>query len=232
MRPGLCFAKIPKEEETMKKLFSMTAAMIVGLGSLTACSGYDWNKQPNYYRPASFGENGKCYYVQDREEAEKLKKEKLCDDGWQPALAPNPWLFMYMPYYSSDEYRDYYVSERNRSRYKTYTTQFGTKYKSNISLAQSKAVYTDNFGKKVDGNKVPRGQFGGGLRSKGGSGIRMCSSLVANDLSLKGGGGGGRGGGGGSRGGGSSKSGSSKSGTSGKSGSNSKSDSGATRTKC
>jgi hypothetical protein len=153
----------------LKKLYGIIALAIIGALAFTGCG----NKfGQNYYRPASFGENGMCYYMQTQAEADMLIREGLCQPTWRPAQAPWSWQVRYSPYYSSDEYRDYYVPASNRKIYAVYVRDFNTTWSKDIKAAQKNAVYVDNKGKKVDGNTVPRGQFGGGVRSKGGSGIR------------------------------------------------------------
>lgn len=153
----------------MKKFFGIVAIVIVGALAMTGCG----NKfKDNYYRPASFGENSQCYYVNDPAEVQVLQREGFCDSNWRPVMAPTYWQARYSPYYSSAEYRDYYVPVNRRAQYDTYYTNFNRQYASTITAEQSKAQYKDNKGTVVDGNKVPRGQFGGGVRSKGGAGIR------------------------------------------------------------
>jgi hypothetical protein len=158
-----------EEDKLLKKILGLFAVLTVLFGA--AACGRDWDRD-NYYRPASFGENNQCYYMQTQAEAEMLIREGLCQPTWRPAQAPFSWQTRYMPYYSSAEYRDYYVPASTRKVYAIYTREFNTKWSSEIKKSQSSAVYVDNKGKTADGNTVPRGQFGGGVRSKGGQGIR------------------------------------------------------------
>lgn len=152
----------------MKKLYGIIAIAIVGALAFTGCSKF----KENYYRPASFGENSQCYYVNDPAEAVMLQQQGFCDSSWRPVVAPTYWQARYQPYYASAEYRDYYVPQNRRSAYTAYFVTFERTNATLIRSEQSKAQYKDNKGTVVDGNKVPRGQFGGGVRSKGGAGIR------------------------------------------------------------
>lgn len=154
-----------------KKLFGFISMLIVGVLALSGC-GDSWAKRPNYYRPAAFGENSQCYYVNDPAEAVALQAQGFCDPTWRPVMAPTYWQARYAPYYESAEYRDYYVPANRRATYTAYFVSFDKTHASEIRSEQSKAQYKDNKGTTVDGNKVPRGQFGGGVRSKGGAGIR------------------------------------------------------------
>lgn len=152
-----------------KKVFAVLALAIIGALAFAGCG----NKfKENYYRPSAFGENSQCYYVNDPAEAIMLQQQGFCDSSWRPAMAPTYWQARYQPYYSSAEYRDYYVPANRRAAYTTYFVTFERTNSKLIQSEQSKAQYKDNNGKVVDGNKVPRGQFGGGVRSKGGAGIR------------------------------------------------------------
>jgi hypothetical protein len=153
----------------LKRLFGIVALAIVGAMAFAGCGN---QFKQNYYRPASFGENGQCYYMQTQAEAEMLIREGLCQPTWRPAPAPWSWQTRYISYYESPEYRDYYVPASNRKIYAVYTRDFSTTWAKDIKVAEKSAVYVDNKGKKVDGTTVPRGQFGGGVRSKGGQGIR------------------------------------------------------------
>lgn len=164
----------------MKRIFGVIAGVTM-LGSLVACSGDD----TDYYRPTSFGENGACYYVDDPDEVRVLQEQGFCDTSWRPMVAPSTWLYMYMPYYSSAEYRDYYVPSHRRSNYIKYTSDFSTKYSTQINSYQSKAQYVNNKGKKVDGSTVPRAEFGGGVRSKGGQGVRVNGTSVKKTAEKK-----------------------------------------------
>lgn len=153
----------------MKKLFGFIALAIVGALAFTGCG----NKfKENYYRPASFGENNQCYYMQTQAEAEMLIREGLCQPTWRPMQAPHYWQARYVKYYASPEYRDYYVPASSRKIYTTYTNDFSRTWASEIRTAEKSAVYVDNKGAKVTGDKVQVAQFGGGVRSKGGKGIR------------------------------------------------------------
>ncbi|AVD99386.1 hypothetical protein SEA_BILLNYE_215 [Streptomyces phage BillNye] len=206
----------------MNKRTALVSLVAGGAMVLTGCSGYDWDSAPDYYKPRAFGEKNKCYYAKYRSEAEKLKKEGFCKDGWVPTVMPTYWLNMYAPYYFSSEYRNYYVPKSKRGLYKSYGTSYTIKHNEAIRKAQAKAVYTDNNGKKVNGNKVDLNKFGGGSKSKGGSGVRICAAGEPGQVvvALGGGRGGSSGGFGGSRG-GSSRSGGfggSKGGSSGSSG--------------
>lgn len=162
----------------MKKLTSAFVIAIAMVAALVGCGGPNWNKT-NFYRPAAFGENGMCYYMQTQAEADMLIREGLCDPSWRPAQAPWNWQVRYVRYYESNEYRDYYVPASNRTLYSIYTREFDSKWSKEIQTAQKTAQYVDNKGHKVDGNTVPRGQFGGGVRSKGGSGIRSANGKPA-----------------------------------------------------
>jgi hypothetical protein len=153
----------------VKKLFGIIALAIVGALAFTGCGN---QFKTNYYRPTAFGENSQCYYVNDPAEAIMLQQQGFCDTNWRPVMAPTYWTARYAPYYSSAEYRDYYVPANKRGFYKVYFVDFERTNSTLIKSEQSKAQYKDNKGKVVDGNTVPRGQFGGGVRSKGGQGIR------------------------------------------------------------
>lgn len=162
----------PKEEDKLKrKMLGLISLVVVAVLTLVGC-GDGWAKRPNYYRPSAFGENSQCYFVNDPAEAVLLQQQGFCDPTWRPVMAPVYWQARYAPYYESAEYRDYYVPANRRAQYTTYFVTFDRQHASEIRTEQSKAQYKDNKGTVVDGNKVPRGQFGGGVRSKGGSGIR------------------------------------------------------------
>ena len=206
----------------MNKRTALVSLVAAGAVVLTGCSGYDWDNSPNCYKPSAFGEHHKCYYVKYRSEAERLKKEGFCNKSDRMVAMPNGWLMMYSPYYFSNEYRNYYVPKSKWSAYKSYGTTFTFKHSSEIKKAQSKATYTDNNGNKVKGNKVDLNKFGGGSKSKGGSGVRICAAGASEQVvvAIGGGRGGSSGGFGGSRGGSRSGSGfgGSKGGSSGSSG--------------
>lgn len=153
----------------MKKLFGIIALAIVGALAFAGCGN---SFKQNYYRPTSFGENSQCYYINDPAEAIQLQAQGFCDTTWRPVMAPTYWQARYAPYYSSVEYRDYYVPVAKRATYTAYYNDFQSSNATLVKSEQSRAQYKDNKGKVVDGNTVPRGQFGGGVRSKGGSGIR------------------------------------------------------------
>lgn len=153
----------------MKKVFSVIALAIVGALAFAGCGQ---SFKTNYYRPTAFGENSQCYYINDPAEAVMLQQQGFCDSSWRPVMAPVYWQARYAPYYESTEYRDYYVPVNRRAAYQTYFVSFDRTNATLIKSEQSKAQYKDNKGKTVDGNTVPRGQFGGGVRSKGGAGIR------------------------------------------------------------
>ncbi|QIN94754.1 hypothetical protein PP460_gp048 [Streptomyces phage Muntaha] len=165
----------------MNKRGVLVASVVAGALALTGCSGYDWESAPNYYKPKAFGEKNKCYYVKYRSEAERLKKEGFCDKNDRIVVAPNYWLLWYAPYYFSAEYRGYYVPKAKRKAYKAYGTSFTIKNNEAIRKAQEKAIYTDNKGNKVPGTKVDLNKFGGGKKSSGGSGVRICAA-GANDM--------------------------------------------------
>lgn len=153
----------------MKKFIKAFAIVIVASLAFTGCG----NKfKENYYRPASFGENSQCYYVNDPAEVVMLQQQGFCDSSWRPVMAPTYWQARYEPYYRSSEYRDFYVPANRRVAYTQYYDNFSRTNSTLIQSEQTKAQYKDNKGTVVDGNKVPRGQFGGGVRSKGGAGIR------------------------------------------------------------
>lgn len=177
------------------------ASLVIGAVALTGCSAdWDWDSAPNYYKPKAFGEKGKCYYVKYKAEAERLKKEGFCKDNERIVVMPNTWLLMYAPYYFSPEYRNYYVPKTKRNAFKSYGTSYTIKHNEAIRQAQAKAVYTDNNGKKVNGNKVDTNKFGGGQKSKGGGGVRICAAgaptvVVAGVQARTGGTSGSRGGG-------------------------------------
>ena len=143
-------------------------AIVGALAVAGCCSGV----KTNYYRPTAFGENSQCYYINDPAEVVQLQAQGFCDSSWRPTMAPTYWQARYAPYYESAEYRDYYVPQNRRAAYTAYFVSFDRTNASLIKSEQSKAQYKDNKGKTVDGNTVPRGQFGGGVRSKGGQGIR------------------------------------------------------------
>ena len=187
---------------------------------LTACA----ENEPEEYRPAAYGENNRCYYVDDEDEVEKLYQSGDCPRSWTPFLMPIIWHQTYYPYYSSPAYYNNYVPTSKRSTYRSKSRAFGQRYSTQISTLSKTATYVSNTGKTVKGDKVSTQMFGGGSRtSGGGSRTRKCSlSVVSTDVvslpdTVTGGGGGSRGGSsGGSRTGGSS--GGSKSGGTTKSG--------------
>jgi hypothetical protein len=161
----------PHRGGKVKKLLSVIGIAVAMVLALAGCGGPNWNKT-NYYRPASFGENGMCYYMQTQAEADMLIREGMCQPTWRPAQAPWSWQVRYVKYYESPEYRDYYVPASSRQIYAIYTREFDSKWSREIKSAQKSAVYVDNKGNKVDGDRVQTSQFGGGVRSKGGKGIR------------------------------------------------------------
>lgn len=174
----------------MNKRGSALASVVAGAVVLTGC-GTDWDEAPNYYKPAAYGENNKCYYVKYEDEAEELKEEGFCEDDDVIVVMPNYWLLMYSPYYFSPEYRNYYVPKKHRKAFKSYGTAFTIKNNEAIRKAQEKATYTDNNGNKVKGNKVDTNKFGGGQKSSGGSGVRICAAGASNVVVVAGRGGGG-----------------------------------------
>lgn len=151
-----------------KRLIGILGIVAVAFVSLTGCNNF----KTDYYRPSAFGENNQCYYMQSQAEAEMLIREGLCQPTWTPAPAPFSWQTRYAPYYESAEYRDYYVPASSRKLYAVYLNDFDRTWSKEIKLAQKDAKYVDNKGQVANGNTVPRGQFGGGVRSKGGQGIR------------------------------------------------------------
>ncbi len=208
---------------TLKRRLAVGLATAVMAVGLTGCGPQE---EPQDYQPAAYGEDGKCYFVDDADEVVSLKDDDLCDDNDIAVQAPLPWLFLYMPYYSSPAYYDRHVSPAKRSVYKTTTSGFSTKYASDIKAAAPRASYKNSAGTTVKGDKVAPTRFGGGSRNSGGGGSRInCSmSVSAMDGSAlltqaKGGGGSRGGGGGGSRGsGGGSKTSTNKTNTKTKSG--------------
>lgn len=151
-----------------KRIIGIAGVVALAFVALVGCGNF----KTNYYRPSAFGENSQCYYINDPAEAVMLQQQGFCDTNWRPMMAPTYWQARYAPYYESSEYRDYYVPQNRRAAYTTYYANFDRTNATLIKSEQSKAQYKDNKGKTVDGNKVPRGQFGGGVRSKGGQGIR------------------------------------------------------------
>lgn len=159
----------------MKKLATL-AALALATTSLVACSSYN---DAQSYRPASFGENGMCYYMQTQAEADMLIREGLCEPTWRPAQAPWAWQIRFVNYYESDEYVNYYVPASSRIIYRNYTREFDTKWSSDIATAKKTATYVDNKGNKATGDTVPVAKFGGGIRTKGGAGIRTTDGKSA-----------------------------------------------------
>jgi hypothetical protein len=162
----------------MKKLAAL-GALALAAPALVGCSS---NYDNTSYRPAAFGENNMCYYMQTQAEADMLIREGLCQPTWRPAQAPWSWQIRYVKYYESDEYANYYVPASSRTIYRIYTREFDSKWSRDIKAAQRSATYVDNKGRTVKGDTVQVGQFGGGVRTKGGSGIRTSNGKTAKKV--------------------------------------------------
>lgn len=154
----------------MTRLARAFAATALLIPLLAACGGSD----DVAYVPAAFGEDGKCYYVEDADEVRVLRDDDLCERSWTPTPAPPYWLFLYMPYFSSPAYYDRYVPAQRRSGWQTRSTTFTQQNKTQIDAAQKTAKYRGSDGKTYTGAKVKPGQFGSGNKGFG-NGTRKCS---------------------------------------------------------
>jgi len=149
--------------KNIKRAVLAALASVMVLGGAVAC-GSD-----NDYRPAAYGENGQCYFVDDPREVDVLYQNGNCPRDWRPVIMPLFWHQQYYPYYSSPAYYNTYVPVSSRTVYVERSTNFGSTYASQIKTASSQAKYTNSKGKVVPGNKVAPNKFGGGSRQKSGS---------------------------------------------------------------
>lgn len=164
---------------------ALAVSILAGLLGLTACSSGDIA-----YRPAYFGQNGQCYYVQTPLEAQALIADGLCQPGWVPVLAPSAWEYAYAAYLFGPGgfYVSHYVPVGNRVNYNSYSTTFVSVHNSDITKAKSdpKAPkYVGSDGKqytasKVDSKAKSASSFGGGTRTGFGGGNRSSSSVSSN----------------------------------------------------
>jgi hypothetical protein len=206
----------------MRKILLALLAAGMLVSTLAACGGGD-NVS---YRPAAYGENGHCYYVEDPSEVYGLERDGYCHRDWTPMLMPLYWHMMYAPYYSSPAYYGRFVPRQSRTVFISHQTTFVNSHQSEIKSAVKTATYQGSNGKKVSGSTFgtrtftgggSRGGFGGGSNRKT---CGMAQSTGSLDLVMRGGGSGGHSGGG-------SRGGSSRSGSrSGSGGSKSRSGSG------
>lgn len=185
------------------------AALLAGLflfAGLTACGN-----DSVAYRPAAFGENNQCYYVEDPLEVVALQNAGLCPRTWAPTLMPLFWHQQYAYYYDYPGYYNTFVPVGFRTTYVTHVHTFEKTYASDIKSASKSAKFKGSNGKTVTGNKIKVGPktFSGGSNKNGFSGgsnksktCGMSASGGALTLVTKGGGSTGGGfSGGGSRGG-------------------------------
>lgn len=204
----------------MKRVILAAMAAALMATGLAACGHNDVT-----YRPAAYGENGHCYYVESPSEVYGLQRDHYCQSSWTPMLMPLAWHLMYAPYYSSPAYYGTFVPAASRTVFISHQTTFVNTHQSEIKTAVKSAKYKGSNGKTVPGSKFGTRTFsGGGSRGGfgGGSNRKTCGmgevQVPVTIIGTKGGGGGGFGGGG-SRGGfsGGSRT-TSRSGTSGGSG--------------
>jgi hypothetical protein len=216
---------------TVAKRWGAVLAVLVLVLGLAACSQGGDDEREVSYEPAAYGENGRCYYIEDEDEVEALKEEGRCNRSWTPLIMPIFWYSMYAPYYGSLAYRDRYVPSARRAAFASKVGGWERSYANDIRANQARGSWAGSNGTRVSGSAIDysKATFGSGNARSGGfssGGRRTCAMgagdpivLAAGEELLAARGGGGRGGGGGfgggGRSGGGSKSGGSKSGSKG-----------------
>lgn len=169
----------------MKKFLATLGILGVSLLPL-ACSN---SPDDDVYRPAAFGENGQCYYVQDKSEADAMIADGSCDRSWAATPMPAYWLFMYAPFYHSPAYYDQYVPSHRRNTFISRTNAW-EKNPTNIKqidAAKSRATWKNSEGKTVAGTRInyTKAGFGSGnVRSGGFSSGARC--MIKAELSVLG----------------------------------------------
>jgi len=120
--------------------------------------------------PKAFGQDGKCYYVHSRSEVTRLKQAGHCPASSVPAQAPNSWLFLYYPFYSSRYYTSNYVSPDDDAAYQSYLQGFDDEYAAEIGDDAPTAIYVTSSGADETGAQAGVGTDGTTLGSDDGSG--------------------------------------------------------------
>lgn len=120
------------------------------------------------YGMTAYGQNGQCYYIDDRQEALNLIAAGLCQPGWQPYPMPLSWHEEYLDYYNSPTYLTY-VPVSYRSGWLNQWGPRSTWYQQNkttIVVVQKNAVYKDSSGKPVAATAIPSSKmsFGAGVK--------------------------------------------------------------------
>lgn len=163
----------------LKRLVITAAGGVVVMAAiLTACGP----STPTYYRPAAYGENGRCYYVQSPAEAMSLRAAGLCQASWVPYPMPLYWHLRYAGYYDSPAYSGVYVAPASRAAYTKAAQSFEKTNSAKIQTEQKRATWLATTGKKtatVSGSKVDYGKAGfssGNVRSSGFSSGYRCSA--------------------------------------------------------
>lgn len=179
----------------MNKTLGVLIGAVMMVAGLTACGNSD-----AVYRPAAYGENGHCYYVDSPDEVYGLQRDGYCPNTWVPMLMPTYWHLMYAPYYSSPAYYGTFVPASRRTTYITVQKTYVNTHQSQIKSAVKSAKYKDaKTGKTVPGSKFGTRTFTGGTGRGGfgsGSGRKTCSlGPISADFIVGYGGGGARSGG-------------------------------------
>lgn len=158
-------------------------ATLLGLALILGLAGCG-NSQRRIYSPERFGENGRCYYVNDISEVRLLQDDRRCERTWTAYPMPLDWRQRYDDYYGSPDYYSKYVPTDRRSTYVRGEEEFRKVNGPGIARQRASATYTDGK-RKYSGPDVAKsrsatssgsGGLGGGSRSGGlGGGSRSSS---------------------------------------------------------
>lgn len=182
----------------------LLVALIASVGLLATACGGDDNPCGGDCRPSSYGENGRCYYVDSPAEVNGLWERNYCPRTWVPYPMPIYWHDRYAPYYAGPGYYNTFVPVAQRPVYISQQATYVNSRQGEIKSAVAQASYQGANGKTVPGSKFGTTTFpaGGARGGFSGGGARACSLGAPLSLTEKGGGGGHGGGGGGFSGGG------------------------------
>ncbi len=176
----------------MTRLKYLGLALVAGLAAITLLSGCGSHNRS--YHPQAFGENNRCYYVNDISEVRLLQGDGRCQASWTPYPMPLTWRQRYDDYYGSPDYYTRYVVVERRTVYVRAEDDFRRVNGPAISRERTKATYADDKGKKYTGPDVQKsrsatssgsGGLGGGNRSGGLGGGNRSGSGSSRSSSSK-----------------------------------------------
>lgn len=166
---------------------SLTLVLALALGAIALLAGCG-ARHDTVYRPTSFGEHNRCYYVNDISEVRLLQGDGRCQPSWTAYPMPLEWRQRYDDYYGSPDYYTKYVVVERRTVYTRAEEDFRRTNGPAISSQRTRATYADDKGKTYTGPDVVKsrsatatdaGGLGGGNRSGGlGGGDRKKASTT------------------------------------------------------